>query len=303
MTLPFTLTPTVHLQRNTRPFFFPLLLLSLSLWHWMRPHLPFLSAASNAILKPGGLLRWKVQLVKHARLLLPLTEVMKIVWRTSPFLNAPRQSSPRPRLRHGRWLALLFHSHLTQKLYTLFFALSLAFFPRLPNFPNCSSPRSRLRSMLLTWDLTFLFLSQRLPHWALPSYVLWGVSFVLLLFLLPGWISCGCLQSFLVHCHWPRPSCLSYAKASSSLWHGFPSSNLKSLLNFAFLSFHLKDIFYYFHSQDGKASRLSCFLSAYLTSYVSKLFERIIPFCLLFHLKSNSILSLARPVSALGGLH
>ena len=27
----------------------------------MRPNLPFLSAASNAILKPGGLLRWKVR--------------------------------------------------------------------------------------------------------------------------------------------------------------------------------------------------------------------------------------------------
>ena len=53
-----------------------LLLLSLPLWQWMRPNLPFLSAASNALLKPGGLLRWKKRLVKDARLLLPLTEVM-----------------------------------------------------------------------------------------------------------------------------------------------------------------------------------------------------------------------------------
>ena len=71
MTYPPTLTPTVFLQRNTR--LFPLLLLSLSLWHWMRPNLPFLSAALNAILKPGGLLRRKVLLVKDTRLLLPLT--------------------------------------------------------------------------------------------------------------------------------------------------------------------------------------------------------------------------------------
>ena len=38
----------------------------------------FLLTASNTILKPGGLLKWKKWLVKDARLLLPLTEVMKI---------------------------------------------------------------------------------------------------------------------------------------------------------------------------------------------------------------------------------
>ena len=110
----------------------------------MRPNLPFLSAASNAILKPGVLLRWKVRLVKEARLSLSLTEVMKIARLTSPFLDAPRQSSPRPRLRHGRRLALLFHPNQTRKLYTLFPALSLAFLPRLPpllTFPNSSSTR------------------------------------------------------------------------------------------------------------------------------------------------------------------
>ena len=98
----------------------------------MQPNLPFLSAASNAILKPGGLLRWKVQLVKDARLLLPLTEVMKIASLTSPLLDTPRQSSPRLRLRHGRRLALLSHPNLTLNLYTLFFAISLALLPRVP---------------------------------------------------------------------------------------------------------------------------------------------------------------------------
>ena len=68
----------------------------------------------------------------------------------------------------------------------------------------------------------------------------------------------------LIHCHWPRQSCLSQAKAPSSLWHGFSSLHLQSLLVFTFLSFHLEDIFHYFHTQDGKASRLSCFLPAYL---------------------------------------
>ena len=103
----------------------------------MRPNFTFLSTASNALLKPGGLLRWKVRLVKDARLLLPLTEVMKIARLTSSLLHAPRQSSPRPSLRHGRRLALF--SHLN--LYTLFFALSLALLPPSSNFPICSSPR------------------------------------------------------------------------------------------------------------------------------------------------------------------
>ena len=110
----------------------------------MQPSLPFLSATPNAILKPDGLLRWKVRLVKDARLSLPLTEVMKIARLTSPLLDAPRQSSPRPRLRHGRRLALVFHPNQTPKLYTLFFSLSLALLSRLsslPNLPNCFSPR------------------------------------------------------------------------------------------------------------------------------------------------------------------
>ena len=103
----------------------------------MRPNLPFLSAASNALLKPSGLLRWKVWLVKDARLLLPLTEVI-IARLTSPLLDTPRQSSPR--LRHGRRLALLFHLNLILNLCTFFFAISLASSSS-PNFPNCSSPR------------------------------------------------------------------------------------------------------------------------------------------------------------------
>ena len=112
-----------------------------------------LSAASNAILKPGGLLRWKKRLMKDARLLLPLIEVMKIARLTSPLLDAPRQSLPRPRPRHGRRPALLFHLGLTLNLYTLSFALSLAHLPRLPpllTFLTVLLSGNRLRSMPLT---------------------------------------------------------------------------------------------------------------------------------------------------------
>ena len=153
MTLSPALTPILLLQRNTRHFLFPLLLLFLPLWHRMRPNLPFLLAASNALLKPRGLLRWKMRLVKDARLSLPLTEVMKIARLTSPLLDVPRQSSPRPRLRHDRRLALLFHLGLTLNLCTLSFALSRAHLPRLPPlliFQTVLLPGNRLWSTPLT---------------------------------------------------------------------------------------------------------------------------------------------------------
>ena len=127
----------------------------------MRPNLPFLSTALNTLLKPGGLLRWNKQLVKDARLLLPLTGVMKIARLTSLLLDAPRQSSPSPRLRHGRRLALLSHLGLTLNLYTFSFALSLASLSRLSPLLIVLLPRNRLQSMQLTCDRTFPFLSQR----------------------------------------------------------------------------------------------------------------------------------------------
>ena len=34
-------------------------------------------------------------------------------------------------------------------------------------------------------------------------------------------ISRGCYKPLLVHCHWPRQTCLSHVKAPSSLWHKF----------------------------------------------------------------------------------
>ena len=125
----------------------------------MRPNLPFLSAASNALQKPGGLLRWKKRLVKDARLSLPLTEVMKIARLTSPLLDAPSQSPPRPKLRHGRQFALFFHPNQTQKLYTLFFGLSLALLPRFPPLlisQTVPLPGSRFRSTPLTLSQTKL---------------------------------------------------------------------------------------------------------------------------------------------------
>ena len=87
--------------------------------------------------------------VKDAMLSLPLTDIIKIARLTSPPLGMPRLSSPRPKLRHGKRLALLFHPSLTLNLFSLFFALSLALLPHLPPLltsPTLPLPGSRLRS-------------------------------------------------------------------------------------------------------------------------------------------------------------
>ena len=149
------------LQRNTR--LFPLLLLSTSVT-LNAAKFSFLSSTSNSNLKPGGPLKWKKRLVKDARLSLPLTEVVKIVSLTSPLPDMPRLSSPRPRLGHGRRLALLSHLNLTLNLCTLYFVLSLALLLHLFSvltFPTVFLPECRLRSPPFTRDPRVLSPSQR----------------------------------------------------------------------------------------------------------------------------------------------
>ena len=111
----------------------------------MRPNIPFLSAASNVLLKPGGLLRWKKRLVKDARLSLPLTEVMKIARLTSPLLDVPRQSSS-AKAKAEAWQTTC--SSLSSKsnpksvhslLRSIVGSSSSSSFS--PNFPNCSFSR------------------------------------------------------------------------------------------------------------------------------------------------------------------
>ena len=102
--------------------------------------------------------------MKNARFSLPFTEVIKIARLTSPLPDVLRLSSPRPRLRHGRLLALFSRPNLTLNLYTLSFTLLLVLFPHFPSLLTSLTvllPRNRLLSMPLTWDPTFLSLSQR----------------------------------------------------------------------------------------------------------------------------------------------
>ena len=124
----------------------------------MRPNFPFRSAASNTLLKPGGLLRWKKWLVKDARLSLPLTEVMKIARLTSPLLDAPRQSSPRP------WQTTC--SSLSPKSVHSLLRSIAGSSSSSPNFRNCSTPRESA-SVYAAYLRSHFFISQ--PEATSPS--------------------------------------------------------------------------------------------------------------------------------------
>ena len=92
--------------------------------------------------------------------------------------------------------------------------------------------------------------------------------------------------------HWPRQSCLSHGKASSSLWHGFSSSHLQSFTDFAFfLSIWKTSSIIPIHKMEKPFDSPASFRPISLTSCVSKLFERIILSRLLFFLESSSFLS------------
>ena len=133
---------------------------------------------------------------------------MKIIRLTSPLSDVLRLSSPKPRLRHGRRLALLFHPDLC----TLFFVFSLALFPSLLASPTVPLLGSRLRSSPISGDLTFLSASQMScvtePEATFPSSAeqraLSSITRPFFSPFFPSWISCCCLQPLRVHCHWPR---------------------------------------------------------------------------------------------------
>ena len=72
-----------------------------------------------------------------------LTEVIKIAGLTSPLPDTPRLSSPRPKLKHGRRLSLLFPKSNPKCVCFLLRSISgySSLTPFSTNFPNCSSPR------------------------------------------------------------------------------------------------------------------------------------------------------------------
>ena len=169
-----------------------------------------------------------------------------------------------------------------------------------PNFPNCFSPREAasvftdyLRSHFSVSQPKTLRSRARGNLTQLRRATCSEESHsIFLLTLLPHWISCDRLQPLHVHWNWPRQSCLSQAKASSSLWHGFSSSHFRSFLDFAFLPSIWKTSFIIpIHKMGKPLDYLASFQPISLAFCVSKLIERIILCRLLFFLESNFILS------------
>ena len=140
-----------------------------------------------------------------------------------------------------------------------------------PNFPNCSSPRE-LALVYATYLRSHFSVSQpkavhsrargylselRRATCPVESHSSFCSPFSPTEFLAAA--------SNLSSSNATGPDKVAYPMLKHLPRHGFSSSHLQSFLDFAFLSFHLEDIFYYSHTQDGKTSRLSCFLPAYLS--------------------------------------
>ena len=273
----------------------------------MQPNLPFLSAASNAILKPGGLLRWKKWLVKDARPMLPLTEVMKIARLTSPLLNAPRQSLPRPRLRR---LALLSRPSPTPNLYTLFFTLLLALLSRLS--PLLISP-----TVLLPRESALAFADYQRSHFsvsqpkALRSRAGGHLSELGRATCPEEFHSSFCSPfspaEFLAAASHPSLSTATGPdKVAYFMLKHLPCSGMGFLLHIFNLSWILhsfpsiwKTSFIIpIHKMGKLLNSPATFQPISLTSCVSKLFERIILSRLLFFLKTNKTNSILSPRQA-----
>ena len=103
--------------------------------------MPFLSKPPNAILKPGGPLKWKKRLVKDVRFSLQLTQTDKDLQAyISPFRHA---SSVITKAKAETWQAT--SSSLSPKfnpksVYSLLHSVAVSSSSS-PNFPNCSSSR------------------------------------------------------------------------------------------------------------------------------------------------------------------
>ena len=179
---------------------------------------------------------------------------MKIVRLASSFTDLHRLSSPKPRLRHGRRLALISCPNLTLNLCILLHSVAGSYSSS-PNFPNFSSPRksasvfanylrshfsvpqpkalhSRARGYLFDPRQATCPEESYSPFCSLFS----PAEYLLAAFNLSSSTAPGSPDL-------SRQSCLSHAKASLSLWHGF-SSHFQSFLVSASLFFHLENIYY-----------------------------------------------------------
>ena len=221
----------------------------------------------------------------------------------------------RPRLRHGRRLALLFHPNQTQKLYTLFFALSLALLP-------CLLPPLISQTVFLPGNWASVYAAYLRSHFSVsrPNTLRSRAR---------GYLSelrrATCLEeSRSSFCYLISPAEFHAAASNLSsftatgpdkvaypmLKHLSPSGMdfLLYIFNLSWTSHSFSSIWKTssiipIHKMGKPLDSPASFWPISLTSCVSKLFERIILSRLLFFLESNSILSPRQTVSALDGLH
>ena len=228
--------------------------------------------------------------------------MIKIHRLTSLLLDAPRQASPSPRLRHGRQLALLFHPNLTLNLYTFF--RSVADFSSssspTPNFPNCFSP---MESASVYADYLRSQFSVSQPK-ALRIRVR-GYLSELHRATCPEESHSSFCSPFTLAEFFAAVSNLSSStttgpdKVAYLMLKHFPRSGMDFLLHFFNLSWTLHSFpsiwktssIIPIHKMGKPLDSSASFRSISLTSCASKLFEPIIISRLLFFMESNFILS------------
>ena len=109
----------------------------------MRPNLPFLSAASNAILKPGGLLRWNVKLERRKA----FAAAHRSDEDRQAYISASRRASSLiTKAKAEAWqtnCCSLLPNSKPKSVHSLLRSIagSPSSSSSYPNFSNCSSPR------------------------------------------------------------------------------------------------------------------------------------------------------------------
>ena len=276
MALPLTLTLTVPQQRNTRLFLFPLLLLSLPLT---------LNAAKFSI--SFGRIKRHLKTWWSAEVEQAVSDRRKAFAAAhrsdedrQAYISASRRaSSVIAKAKAEAWqttCSSLSPRSNPKSAYSLL--RSIAGFPSSssssPNFPNCSSPRESA-SVYAAYLRSHFSVCQ--PK-ALRSRAR-GYLFELRRATCPveshsSFCSPFSPAEFLAAASNFTPSTATGPdKVAYPMLKHLPRSGMDLLLyifnlfwsSHTFLSFHLEDIFHYSHPQDGKASRLSCFLPAYLS--------------------------------------
>ena len=265
----------------------------------MRPNLSFLSAASNAILKPGGLLRWKKRLVKDAFAAAHRNDEDRQAYITA----SRRASSVIAKAKAEAWQTTC--SSLSPKsnpksVHSLLHSIAGSSSSS-PNFPNCSSPRE-LASVYAAYLRSHFSVSR--PR-TLLSRARGYLSELRQATCPVESHSSFCSPFTLAEFHAAATNLSSSTttgpdKVAYPMLKHLPRSGMDFLLHIfnlswsshSFPSIWKTSSIIPIHKMGKPLDSPASFRPISLTSCVSKLFELIILSRLLFFLESNSILSL-----------